>query len=49
VLDGAQMNTRALSIANVVGSAVNIGQNIACITGAKGAGIYQMNFQLAGR
>ncbi len=47
ILNGSQMNTSALAIANVAGAAVNIGQNIAYITGAKGMTIYQTSFQKA--
>ncbi len=47
VLNNAQMNTSALVIANVAGSAVNIGQNIAYVTGARGIGVYQTNIQKA--
>ena len=47
VLDGSQSNTSGMIILNAVGSAVNVGQNIATIYNARGGAIYQTNFQKA--
>ncbi len=47
VLDNSQMNTHALVIANLAGASVNFGQNIACINGARGVSLTQVNIQRA--
>ncbi len=43
----SQFSTNALSVANVAGSAVNFGQNMATMTGVKGAALMQLNLQKA--
>jgi hypothetical protein len=47
VIDSSQMNAAAMLIANVSGSAVNYGQNIIAISGARGGTLYQTNVQKA--
>jgi uncharacterized protein YsxB (DUF464 family) len=47
VIDSSQMNASAMFIANVSNSAVNYGQNIISISGARGGSLYQTNLQKA--
>lgn len=46
-LNGSQAGISGLAIGNIVGSAVNYGQNIAAITGASGITMTQTNIQTA--
>lgn len=48
-LADSQVNASALAIVNAVGSAVNIGRNIAVMNGVRGGSVTQMNFQNAYR